>query len=41
MIVKLMIAKLPYFDEEEWFLLVLNTVGWSALLAAQYFWGPT
>ncbi len=29
------------FDEEEWFLIVMNAVGWPALLAALYFWGPT
>lgn len=44
MIVKLKIAKLQYFDEEQWFLLylvTLNAVGWPPLLAALWFWGPT
>ena len=41
MIVKLKIAKLAYLDPEDRFLLTRNAVGWPALLAALYFWGPT
>ena len=39
--VKLRIEKLASLDSEELFLIVMNAVGWPALLAALYFWGPT
>ena len=40
MSIKLKIIKLAYFDPDQ-LLLILNAVGWPALMAALYFWGPT